>query len=95
MGAKASVKWRFGIEHIAYESSSNSLESKLKITPAELNEAIQSLTEIQQDVILGRYILGKSLAELSQKFGVTPNTMYKRHSDALKNLRKILGSTRH
>jgi len=67
----------------------------LQATQAELNAAIRQLSQNQQDVIIAHYILEKSLAEIAEDLGISRNTLYKRHHDALKNLGKILGSERH
>ncbi|MCA9933938.1 MAG: sigma-70 family RNA polymerase sigma factor [Ardenticatenaceae bacterium] len=57
-----------------------------------LNGALQQLPVNQQDVVKSYYILGKPLPEIADEQGVSVNTVYKRHHDALKKLRKILES---
>ncbi len=76
-----------------YQLSDTALD--LRTTQVELNEAIRQLSQNQQDVIIAHYLLEKSLAEITEEVGISRNTLYKRHYDALRKLGKILGSDRH
>lgn len=71
------------------------LELEFAVTKEKVMTALQQLSQIQQDVILARYVLGKSLAEIAMELDIAANTVYKRHHDALKKLRKILEPNEH
>lgn len=58
--------------------------------PEELTAALRQLSPLQQEVILAHYVQHKALDQFASESGVAPNTVYKRHHDALNNLRKIL-----
>mgnify|MGYP000919649840 CR=1 FL=1 len=67
---------------------------RIELIHFELREdvlsAITQLSQVQQHVVLGYYFDGKSLSELANELDVSANVIYKRHFDALKNLRIIL-----
>lgn len=99
-GMRADEKRHTDLEKAEYEpheesSQARDLGLELKATQDELNEAILQLPPLQQEFILAYYFLGKSLPEIAEELGVSPNTIYKRHHDALKNLGKILGRNGH
>lgn len=56
-----------------------------------LLDAVTQLSEIQKNVIWRFYFEGWSLPQIANHLGISTNTIYKRHFDALKQLRKILG----
>lgn len=97
---RAEEKKQTDIEQADYESHEHSSHARdfglaLKGTQDALNEAISKLSPLQQDVILAHYRVDKSLQEIAAESGVSPNTIYKRHHDALKKLGKILGGDAH
>lgn len=97
---RADEKRHADLEQADYEPHERSLQGRdleleLKATQDELNKAILQLSLLQEEVILAHYHMGKSLKEIAVEFGVAPNTIYKRHHDALKNLGKILGRDAH
>ncbi len=56
----------------------------------DLLQAIDQLSESQKQVIVGFYFYGKPLPKLAEEMDINVNAIYKRHFDALKQLRKIL-----
>jgi RNA polymerase sigma factor (sigma-70 family) len=58
----------------------------------QLLGAIGQLSEARKAVIFLHYFEGQSLAQIAADLKLPNNTIYKRHFDALKQLRKILGS---
>lgn len=83
------------LEIKALSSQAHELELKLSAAKEDVMGAIQQLSQIQQDVILSHYMMGKSLAGIADESGVPANVIHKRHHDALKRLRKILESSEH
>jgi len=60
-----------------------------------LLDAIAKLSENQKAVIWEFYFEGQPLPQIAANLGLSANAIYKRHFDALKQLRKILGINRH
>ena len=55
-----------------------------------LLDAIEKLSENQKVVIWWFYFEGRPLPQIAEDLGINVNAIYKRHFDALKQLRKIL-----
>ena len=55
-----------------------------------LLDAIEKLSENQKVVIWWFYFEGRPLPQIAEDLGINVNATYKRHFDALKQLRKIL-----
>lgn len=74
------------------ETELRSIEGKeiTKETMTDLLAAIEQLPPNQQQTVWDHYVLGLTFDEIAEKEGVTKNTIYKRHFDGLKRLRKIL-----
>ncbi len=92
----ADEKRQADIELINYVSYENLQQTPhlcviLGVSESELKAAIQQLSLQQQDVIEKHYMQEISLADISKELGVDRNVLYKRHADARKRLRKILG----
>ncbi|MBK7177291.1 MAG: sigma-70 family RNA polymerase sigma factor [Chloroflexi bacterium] len=74
--------------------SDNTLQSDPEIMFAKkqlLSDAIAQLSANQRSVIWHFYFEGWSLPHIANHLGISTNAIYKRHFDALKQLRKILG----
>lgn len=89
---RADEKNHADLEQADYELHEDSSQIRdfglgLQAADDELNARISQLPPLQQEVILAHYYLGKSLAEIAEESGVPANRIYKRHHDALKNLR--------
>ena len=69
--------------------SEGSLE-ELLFTKQLLLDAIEQLSEKQKEVILRFYFEGCPLSQIADDSDISANVIYKRHFDALKQLRKIL-----
>lgn len=69
--------------------SEDGLEEQL-FTKQLLLDAIEQLSEKQKHVILQFYFEGCSLSQIANDLHISANVIYKRHFDALKQLRKIL-----
>lgn len=65
------------------------------ITRKDILNGIQQLSPKQQDALLCHYFGGLSWEEIASISGVSPNTIYKRHHDAIYRVRKILGANEH
>lgn len=72
------------------ESLAPNLEDQFATRQFLLN-AIDQLSENQKVVIWQFYFEGRSLPQIAEKLDINVNTIYKRHFDALKQLRKIIG----
>jgi len=75
-------------------SSLNGLEGEVA-RKQWLTDAILELSEKQKELVWKHYFEGWPLSQIADQLGISVNTVYKRHFDALKQLRKILGSSRH
>ncbi len=76
------------------ESLTPDLEDQFATRQFLLN-AVEQLSENQKFVIWHFYFEGLPLPQIAKKLDVSINTIYKRHFDALKQLRKIIGVNQH
>lgn len=74
--------------------SLSKLESEIARRQALL-DAIAKLSDKQKEIIWKHYFEGWSLSQIAAHLDISPSAVYKRHFDALKQLRKILGTDWH
>jgi hypothetical protein len=58
-----------------------------------LDEAISKLSDADRELIVGRFLAGRSQKEMAEEAGVNPGTMHRRIDKALATLRKHLRSS--
>ena len=68
-----------------------SFEIEQHASRRDIADALQQLSSNLQIVILEYYFLGSSFPQIAKMHHLSVNAVYKRHHDALKLLRKILG----
>jgi RNA polymerase sigma factor (sigma-70 family) len=81
-----------------YTSTDHPTLSKLEREIAQkqaLLDAIAQLSDKQKEAIWKHYFEGWTLSQIAAYLGISPSAVYKRHFDALKQLRKILGADWH
>lgn len=81
-----------------YTSTDHPTLSKLEREIVEkqvLLDAIVKLSDKQKEIIWKHYFEGWSLSQIAAHLDISPSVVYKRHFDALKQLRKILGTDWH
>ncbi|KAA3655004.1 MAG: sigma-70 family RNA polymerase sigma factor [Chloroflexi bacterium] len=74
------------------QDSKNALNLNLEDEVASkqvLYDAIEQLSDNQRRIVLDFYFEGRALPQIAEDLHVSVNTLYKRHFDALKQLRKI------
>lgn len=96
--ARADQKAQTDLEQAEFNwhaTADQDIELELRASAERALAAVAQLSSIQQEVIIAHYMQGQSLPEIAAATGVSINTIYKRHFDALGKSRKILGESEH
>jgi RNA polymerase sigma-70 factor (ECF subfamily) len=84
------------VDHVDFSQEIEEIESPFDLENTVENrqyvlQAMEQLTQNQREVIWYIYFEGWSQKQIADHFHVRIDAIYKRHFDALKQLRKILG----